>query len=89
MLQSINWQATDALTRLQFAVFHEASNDARLTEAERRTALRLSEQDWEAWSDFLRDGPLPAYPVLPEMLCRLASVSHGLAMQAERIGIAA
>lgn len=89
MLQSITWQATDNLARAQFAVFHEAGNTARLTEAERRAALRLSEQDWAAWSDFLHDGPLPAHPVLPEMLWRLGTASYRLAVDAERLGVAA
>ncbi len=89
MLQSITRQATDTLASAQFAVFHEASAAAYLTEAECREVLRLNEQEWAAWSDFLRDGPLPAQPVLPEMLRRLGTVSYRLAAQAEDLGMAA
>jgi hypothetical protein len=83
MLQSIHWQATDTLARAQFAVFHEAGDVARLTDAERRAALRLNESDWAAWVEFVQDGPLPASPALPDMLCRLAMSSHRMVSAGE------
>lgn len=89
MLRNVHWQTTDILARAQFAVFQAAGNTARLTDAQRRQALRLSHEDWAAWSNFLCRGPLPASPPLPEMLCRLAMTSHRLFAEAERIGIAA
>ncbi len=89
MLQSIIWQATDNLTRRQFAVFEQASDAARLSEAERRRTLQLSEQDWAAWSDFVSDGPLPSQPALPEMLQRLGTASYRLTLQGEQYGVAA
>jgi hypothetical protein len=89
MLQSITWQATDTLVRGQFAIFHDAGNAARLTEDERRQALCLEEPEWDAWSEFLFDGPLPAHPPVPDMLLRIGAASHGLVVGAERLGVAA
>jgi len=84
MLQSMTWLAADHLARSQFQVFSEIGEQMRLSENDRRRVLLLSEQEWSEWSDFLGDGPMPAQPQLPEMLRRLGSASHRLAVLADR-----
>jgi hypothetical protein len=71
------------LTRSQFKIFSEIGDAIRLTEDDRRRALCLTEREWADWVGFLTDGPLPEQPGVPDMLCRLGSVSHLLAMIAE------
>ena len=58
-------------------------HDDRGDEAQRRV-LSLSDQEWSDWTDFCREGPLPAAPQLPVMLRRLGRASHQLAVLAER-----
>jgi hypothetical protein len=90
MLQSMTWIATDNLARSQFQMFSQLGEQMQLSADDQRRVLLLSEQEWSHWSDFLQDdGPLPAQPQLPVMLCRLGSASHRLAVMADRIGIAA
>ena len=89
MLQSMTWFATDNLARSQFRMFSELGDEMRLSEADQRRVLRLSEQEWASWADFREDGPLPAQPQLPVMLRRLGSASHRLSVMAERHGGAA
>ncbi len=84
MLQSLNWVAMDNLARNQFQVFSELGEQMHLSKEDQRRVLLLSEQEWADWSDFRRDGPLPAQPRLPVMLQRLGSASHRLAVIAER-----
>ena len=84
MLQSLNWVAMDNLARSQFQMFRELGEEIQLSDDERRQALRLSEQEWNDWSGFMQDGPLPAQPQLPVMLRRLGSASHRLATLADR-----
>lgn len=87
MLQSMTWCATDNLARSQFEVFSQIGEQMRLSEAEQRRVLLLSEQEWADWADFRQDGPLPAQPQLPVMLQRLGNASHRLAVIAERQGM--
>lgn len=84
MLRHLAWQATDTLARAQLAVFHALGDQVRLTLDDRRRALDLDDRTWEAWTDFLSDGPLPAEPPLPEMLLRLGETAFNLSMMAER-----
>lgn len=78
MLQNLAWQATDALTRAQLAMFHGLGDQISLTGDDRRQALGLDERAWAAWADFLSDGSLPAEPPLPEMLRRLGETTFQL-----------
>ncbi len=84
MLQSMTWLATDNLARDQFQMFSDMGEQMRLSEDDQRLMLELSEEEWADWSDFRHDGPLPAQPRLPEMLLRLGTASHRLAVVAER-----
>lgn len=86
MLQSMNWLATDNLTRSQFQMFNELGEQMQLSEADQRRTLLLSEREWSEWSDFCQDGPLPAQPQLPVMLRRLGRATHRLAVIADRTG---
>ena len=76
-------EPSDFLTRRQFRLFTEAGDQIRLTQDDRRRALSLSETQWAAWSGMMYGGPLPAEPGLPDMLCRLGSVTYTLARLAE------
>jgi hypothetical protein len=87
MLQRLTWCATDDLARSQFQMFSQLGEQMQLSNGDQRRALRLSEQEWTDWSDFLQDGPLPARPQLPVMLRRLGSANHRLAVIAEGQGI--
>ena len=89
MLQNMSWAATDRLVRDQFRVFSQIGEQMRLSAEDRRRVLLLSEREWADWSDFLYDGPLPAEPHIPVMLCRIGKASHRLAVIAERQGVAA
>lgn len=84
MLRNLAWQATDALTRAQLAMFHEVGDAASLTGDGRRRALNLDDRTWREWTDFLTDGPLPAQPPLPEMLRRLGETAFSMSLMAER-----
>jgi hypothetical protein len=83
MLWNLAWDATDALTRAQLAMFHTLGDQISLTEDDRRRALDLNDRTWMAWMDFLSDGPLPAEPPLPEMLRRLGATTFNLSVVAE------
>ncbi len=89
MLRNLAWQATDTLTRTQFRMVQELGNSISLTEDDRRRALELDRTDWQAWCEFETDeGPLPAYPPMPEMLLRLGRAAFNLAHLAERRSVA-
>jgi phosphoglycolate phosphatase-like HAD superfamily hydrolase len=83
----MTWFATDNLARSQFRMFSQLGDEMHMSDDEQRRVLRLSEQEWANWSDFLDDGPLPAVPQLPVMLRRLGSASYRLAAKSERGGI--
>ena len=84
MLQNLAWHATDNLARNQFHVFRQLGDEMQLSDDEQRRVLLLSEKQWSDWSEFRQHGPLPASPRLPVMLRRLGSVSHRLAVLADR-----
>ncbi len=84
MLRDPAWHATDALTRAQLAMVRALGDDIGLTADEQRAALGLAAQQWQAWNDFLTNGPLPADPALPDMMLRLARTAFRLSLQAER-----
>jgi hypothetical protein len=83
MLRNLAWQATDDLTRAQLVMFQALGDEISLSQDDRRRALGLEEQTWRAWTDFLTDGPLPAEPLLPEMLRRLGEAAFGLSVAAQ------
>lgn len=85
MLRNLAWQATDQMTRAQLAMLHELGDDISLTQDDRRRALNLDERTWAAWEDFMRDGPLPAVPALPDMLQRVAQTAFRLSVVAKRL----
>ncbi|MGE0223524.1 MAG: hypothetical protein AB7F35_13135 [Acetobacteraceae bacterium] len=60
-------------------MFSEIGESVQLDTNEMRRALALSETEWERWTAFLHDGPLPSEPRLPEMLHRLGTASFALA----------
>jgi hypothetical protein len=81
----MNLESFDHLVRREFRSFLQAGDAIRMSEDDRRRALELSEREWTDWSGVLEDGPVPAEPVLPEMLQRLGSVTYELATMAERL----
>ena len=89
MLQSMSWAATDHLVRDQLRVFGEIGEQMRLSDDDCRRVLLLSQREWADWQDFLDDGPLPAEPHVPVMLCRIGEAAHRLAVIAERQGMPA
>jgi hypothetical protein len=89
MLRDLAWHATDTLTRSQLTMVQALGDELGLSADDRRRALDLTEREWQAWTDFLVDGSLPAEPLLPEMLRRLAEVAFTLSLPAERRGSAA
>jgi hypothetical protein len=89
MLRNLAWHATDALTRAQLSMMHALADGLGLTPDDRRQALNLTGPQWQVWTDFLADGPLPPEPALPEMLRRLAQAAFDLSLRAERVGVSA
>jgi hypothetical protein len=85
----MNPQTIDYVARREFRSFIEVGDAIRLSETDRRQALGLSEREWADWTGLLADGPVPAEPVLPEMLLRLGTASYSLSMIAEDVPLAA
>jgi hypothetical protein len=74
-------RATDFLARLQFGMLNQLGEDAKVSVDDRRTALELTEPEWQAWIDFLEQRrALPPGPNLPDMLQRIARLAYGLAL---------
>jgi hypothetical protein len=84
MLRNLSWETTDNLARSQFQIYRELGDAMGFGEEDRRRVLLLNQQEWTHWAEFLNEGPLPAEPPLPEMLQRLGSANHRLAMLAEQ-----
>ncbi|HUB47218.1 MAG TPA: hypothetical protein VMB73_19720 [Acetobacteraceae bacterium] len=89
MLRNLSWESTDTLARSQFRIYQELGDAAQIAEEDRREALKLDQQEWSHWAEFLNEGPLPATPSLPEMLVRLGQASYRLAVLADGQGAAA
>jgi hypothetical protein len=83
MRQAADRQANDHIARAQLELFHDLSDRISLPPDERRRALDLSDGDWRAWDDFLTDGPLPSWPLLPDMLRRLGQVTFNLSIASD------
>jgi hypothetical protein len=89
MLRDLAWHARDTLTRAQLSLVEELGDELGQKADDRRQALNLTEREWLAWTDFLAEGPLPAEPLVPEMLRRLGEVAFKLSLLAERLDSAA
>lgn len=73
--------ATDqTLARGQLQLFHELGMICDLTADDQRRLLSLSDPEWQAWRHFLRGGPLPVRPSVPDMLLRLAVAAYGISV---------
>jgi len=75
----------DAVARNEFRVFDLIANEIALADEDRRRMLRLSPQQWLAWSRLRNAGTVPQEPILPVMLRRLAAASYRLAVAVERM----
>lgn len=78
MLRDLSWQAVDSLTRAQLALVHAIADEIGLSTDDRQRALKLDDRVWNAWNDFMTDGPLPGEPPLPDMLRRLGETAFNL-----------
>ena len=72
------------LLRNQFSTLRSVGVSLALDEDRQRRMLLVPERDWSDWSNFLRDGPLPAHPSAPTMLRRLGAATYRLAALAGR-----
>ncbi len=84
MRRNLAWRETDALARAQLTLLQTLGDQVNLAGDDRRRALSLTAHEWQTWTDFLMDGPLPAEPPLPEMLQRIGAVAHAISISAER-----
>jgi hypothetical protein len=75
---------TASLLRQQFRVLESVGMDIRLDPDAQRRVLLIAEEDWSEWSDFKQGGPLPAHPVVPVMLQRVATAAYRLAALSDR-----
>jgi len=83
MSQDAAWYGVDSVARGQFRTFSELGDSISMTVRDRRHALALSGEEWNAWTEFVADGALPTRPALPEMLIRLGVATSRLAHLAE------
>jgi len=77
------WDGVIELLRRQFHMLSDIASSIHLSTDDTRRALSLSEAEWSAWADFLRNGPMPAKPLLPDLLYRVGMTSYNLATLAE------
>jgi hypothetical protein len=73
-----------SLLRDQLRVLELVGSDIRLAPDRKRRVLLVTEEDWTGWSAFMQGGPLPAHPVAPVMLQRVAALTYRLAALADR-----
>lgn len=73
-----------SLLRDQFVAFDALGSAIRLNPDRQRRVLLLAPADWPDWSDFKHGGPLPAQPMPPIMLQRLATATYRLACLVDR-----
>lgn len=72
-----------SLARGELRLFDELGAEGALSAEEQRRLLALTEAEWSAWSRFLREGPLPSLPRLPDMLLRLATAAYEIAVRVD------
>lgn len=70
----------DHVARDEMRLFNDLGTEGALSAEDQRRLLDLTEAEWSAWSLFLREGPLPSLPRLPDMLLRLATAAYALAV---------
>ena len=75
---------TESVLREQFRTLDMVSQPLNLDRDRQRRVLLIGQRDWMRWSNFLRDGPLPAHPAPSVMLRRLGTATYRLASLAER-----
>ena len=73
-----------SVLRDQFMAFDTVGRAIRLHPDRQRRVLLVARDDWPDWSHFRDGGPLPAQPVPPIMLQRLATATYRLARRSER-----
>jgi len=73
-----------SVLRDQFVTFDALGRAIRLNPDRQRRVLLLAPDDWPRWSYFKDGGPLPAQPMPPIMLRRLATATYRLACRLER-----
>ena len=73
-----------AVLRDQFAAFEAINSDIKLHRDRQRRMLLIAHDDWDRWSGFMAGGPLPAEPLPPVMLRRLATATYRLACLVDR-----
>lgn len=73
-----------SVLRDQFVAFDALGSAIRLNPDRQRRVLLLAQDDWPDWSLFKDGGPLPAQPMPPIMLQRLATATYRLACLVDR-----
>ncbi|MBV8616433.1 MAG: hypothetical protein JOY66_22045 [Acetobacteraceae bacterium] len=75
--------------REQFLMFDGIAQSTALTDEERQRLLRLSDEEWSAWSRVPHGGELPTHPEVAVVLLRLGAAAHRLVVMAENTAAAA
>jgi hypothetical protein len=83
-MDTIKNSDTASFLRKQFRVLEAVGMDIRLDADAQRRVLLIAEEDWCEWSEFKQGGPLPAHPVVPVMLQRVAAATYRLAALVDR-----
>lgn len=83
MQMSPRWNGTVDVVRGQFRMLTEIADSIRLSTDDTRRALSLSEAEWSGWAEFMRNGPMPAWPRLPDILHRIGTASFNMATVTE------
>jgi hypothetical protein len=83
-MDTIKNSDTASFLRKQFRVLEAVGMDIRLDADAQRRVLLIAEEDWCGWSEFKQGGPLPAHPVVPVMLQRVAAATYRLAALVDR-----
>jgi hypothetical protein len=71
------------IAREQFRMFDDIAERTAVVDENKRRLLRLSEQEWLAWSRVPQGGELPRHPEVAVILLRLGAVAHRLVVMAE------
>lgn len=83
-MEAANSVNVASLLRDQFRALERVGTDISLNPDRQRRVLLVAEQDWAGWSAFMQGGPLPAHPVAPVMLQRVAAATYRLVALADR-----
>ena len=85
-MNTITSPRTETIVRDQFRSLKAVSETIGFNADRQRRALRMTVERWAEWSEFLLDGPLPAWPKLPNMLRMLGVTTYRFAVLAEHQG---